>query len=39
VESTVTLDGRQVAAYEHFNARGRADGPYHNAAHKVGPGK
>src|SRR5262249_44399026 len=29
-ELSVTLDGRQVAAYDHFNARGRTDGPYYN---------
>jgi hypothetical protein len=35
-EMHVTLDGRQVAAYEHFDARGRTDGPYHNAAVRSG---
>jgi hypothetical protein len=34
-EASVTLDGRQVASYEHFNPRGRTDGPYQNAAHKI----
>lgn len=34
-EVSVTLDGRQVAAYEHYNTRGRTDWPYHNAAHKI----
>jgi hypothetical protein len=34
-EASVTLDGRQVAAYDHFNPRGRTDGPYHNASHKI----
>jgi hypothetical protein len=34
-ELSVTLDGRQVAAYDQFNARGRTNGPYHNAAHKI----
>jgi hypothetical protein len=34
-ESSVTLDDRQVANYEHFNARGRTDGSYHNATHKI----
>jgi len=34
-ELSVTLDGRQVAEYNHFDARGRTDGPYHNAAHKI----
>jgi hypothetical protein len=38
-EMTVTLDGRQVAAFEHYNARGRTDGPYHNAAYKLETGK
>jgi hypothetical protein len=38
-ESSVTLDGRQVAAYNRFNPRGRTDGPYHNAALKIGKGK
>src|SRR5262245_46673449 len=28
---TVTLDDREVATYEHFDPRGRTDGPYHNA--------
>jgi hypothetical protein len=34
-ELSVTLDGRQVASYEEFNARGRTDGPYHNAGYKI----
>ena len=34
-ESSVTLDGQQVAAYESYNPRGRTDGPYHNAAYKM----
>ncbi len=34
-EATVTLDGKQVAAYEMFNARGRRDGPYNSGAHKI----
>ncbi len=38
-ESSVTLDGRQVAAYDGFNPRGRTDGPYHNAAHRIDMGK
>jgi hypothetical protein len=38
-EATVTLDGRQVASYERFNARGRTDGPYHSAAHKIATDK
>jgi hypothetical protein len=35
----VTLDGQQVAAFEQFNARGRTDGPYHNAAYTLPAGK
>jgi hypothetical protein len=38
-ELTVTLDGRQVATYEHFNARGRTDGPYSNASYRIDTGK
>jgi hypothetical protein len=38
-ESSVTLDCRQVAAYEGFNPRGRTDGPNHNASHKIDRGK
>jgi hypothetical protein len=38
-EMSVTLDGRPVAAYDHFDARGRTDGPYHNAAHKIETGR
>ena len=38
-EMTVTLDGRSIAAYEHFNTRGRTEGPYHNAVIKLEPGK
>jgi hypothetical protein len=34
-EVSVTLDGKSVASFEPFNARGRNDWPYHNAAHKV----
>jgi hypothetical protein len=34
-ESSVALDGRQVASFERFNARGRTDGPYHSAAHRI----
>ena len=34
-ESTVTLDGRQVVAYEKYNARGRRDGPYNSGSHKI----
>jgi hypothetical protein len=38
-ESSVTLDGRQVAAYDPFDSRGRTDGPYHSATHKIEMGK
>jgi hypothetical protein len=38
-ELTITLDGGQVAAYEHFDPRGRTDGPYHNAHYKIKMGK
>jgi hypothetical protein len=34
-ESSVTLDGRQVAAYDHCDSCGRTDGPYHSASHKI----
>jgi hypothetical protein len=34
-EASVWLDGRQVAAYESFNPRGRTEGPYHNASYKI----
>ena len=34
-EASVTLDGRPVAAYEHFNSRGRTDAPYHNASYRI----
>jgi hypothetical protein len=34
-EASVALDGQQVAAYEQYNARGRTEGPYHNAWHKI----
>jgi len=38
-ELRITLDGRQVAAYDRFNARGRTDGSYHNASHTIERGK
>ena len=31
----VALDGRQVAAYAHFTARGRTEGRYHNVSQKI----
>lgn len=34
-ESTVTLDGKQVAAYERFNSRGRHDGAYNSGAYRI----
>jgi hypothetical protein len=34
-EASVTLDGRQVAAFERFSPRGHTDGPYHNAALRI----
>jgi len=36
-ESSVTLDGRQVMAFERFSARGRRDGPYNSASYKIEP--
>jgi hypothetical protein len=38
-ESIVTLDGRQVVAYDRFNARGRRDGPYNSGSYKIEMGK
>jgi hypothetical protein len=38
-ESKVTLDGKEIIAYERFNARGRRDGPYNSGAHKIEPMK
>jgi hypothetical protein len=38
-ESSVTLDGRQVAAYDFYTPPGRTDAPYHNASHKISTGK
>jgi hypothetical protein len=34
-EVTVTLDGKEVAAFEKFNARGRRDGPYNSGSYKI----
>ena len=34
-QSSVTLDGKEVVAYETFNARGRRDGPYNSGSHKI----
>jgi hypothetical protein len=33
--ATVTLDDRQVVAFEQFDARGRRDGPYNSGSHKL----
>jgi hypothetical protein len=38
-ETTVTLDGKAVVAFEKFNARGRRDGPYNSGSHKIDLGK
>jgi hypothetical protein len=38
-ETGVALDGKTVAAFEHFNSRGRTDGPYHNGAVRLGAEK
>lgn len=38
-QATVTLDGKEVAAYEKFDSRGRRDGPYSSGSYKVGKGK
>jgi hypothetical protein len=38
-EASVTLDGRQVAAFEAFNPGGRTDGRYHNAGYRIHGGK
>jgi hypothetical protein len=34
-EASVTLDDRQVAAFDRFDSRGRTDSPYHSASHKI----
>jgi hypothetical protein len=34
-ESSMMLDGRQIAAYEHFDSRGRTDGPYHSGSYTI----
>ena len=38
-ESSVTLDGREIVAFERFNARGRTDGPYHCTSLRIDMGK
>jgi hypothetical protein len=37
--SWVTLDGKPVTEFDHFNAKGRTDGAYHNGAIRLGTGK
>ena len=37
--STVSLDGRPVAAFAYYNGAGRTEGAYHNASHKAEAGK
>ena len=34
-EATVTLDGKDVATYERFDARGRRDGPYNLGSYRI----
>ena len=34
-QASVTLDGREIAAYEEFNSRGRRDGPYNNGSYRI----
>jgi hypothetical protein len=38
-EVTITLDGKQVAAYERFKDGHRRDGPYNSASYKIETGK
>lgn len=38
-ESRITLDGKEVAAFEAFNPHGRRDGPYNSGSYKIEPGK
>ncbi len=38
-ETTITLDGQKVAAFDGFVARGRRDGPYNSGSHKIDLGK
>jgi hypothetical protein len=33
--AAVTLDGKEVAAFERFDARGRRDGPYNTGSYKI----
>jgi hypothetical protein len=34
-EASVTLDGREVAAFDFYDPQGRTEGPYHNARHRI----
>jgi hypothetical protein len=34
-ESKVTLDDKEIVAFEKFDARGRRDGPYNSGSHKI----
>jgi hypothetical protein len=38
-EASVTLDGREVAAFKEFGIRGPKDGPYNNGMYKIEKGK
>ena len=38
-EASVTLDGREVAAFKEFGIRGPKDGPYNNGMYKIPVGK
>jgi hypothetical protein len=38
-ESTVTLDGKEVAAYERHKSGASHDGPYTSGGYKIGAGK
>jgi hypothetical protein len=38
-ESTITLDGEKVAAYEGFVFGGPKDGPYNSGSYRIEPGK
>jgi hypothetical protein len=38
-KASVTLDDREVAAYEKFTGGGRRDGPYNSGSHKIAVGK
>ena len=38
-KTAITLDDKVVVAYEKFDSRGRRDGPYNSASHKIAPEK